>query len=137
MRRPSPPRRLPRAGAPTRHRPPAGRFGSIRTATCTTAPVRGGTARPRRAPTCPRCRPRRREPSRTTEKPALRNGGAALTQRHTVSTASHPVSLFRIMQILVALVVIWVLRILLSLLFHAVKWMLILAIFATLAVVGF
>ena len=41
------------------------------------------------------------------------------------------------MQILVALVVIWVLRILLSLLFHAVKWMLILAIFATLAVVGF
>jgi hypothetical protein len=41
------------------------------------------------------------------------------------------------MQIVVALVVIWVLWILLSLLFHAVKWMFILAIFATLVMVGF
>ena len=49
----------------------AARFGSIPTATSTTAPVRDGTARPSRALTCPRPRRRLRAPSRTTERRAL------------------------------------------------------------------
>src|SRR6516165_6405561 len=82
MRRPSPSRRHPRAGAPLRRPPAAARFGSIPTAACTTALVRGGTARPSKALTCPKPRRRRREPSLTTEKLALPKRGAAENLAH-------------------------------------------------------
>jgi hypothetical protein len=52
------------------------KFRSIPTAACTTAPVLDGTARPSRALTCPRLKRRRKGPSRTTEKLALRKSGS-------------------------------------------------------------
>jgi hypothetical protein len=64
------------------------RFGSIPTVTCSTAPILDGTARPSKALTCPRYRPKRRGPSRTTEKLALRKRISGENLAHVTEGAS-------------------------------------------------